>query len=718
MLNKSLLSFIGIAAVAWIIYVVLTIGTNGIAPSPEVIFGTSDTSVLIVHKPKELRYDNPEYGFIQNEAFYVQVLAQPERIQHFYFSSSRKLMILERSKPWTIQRIQAYFTDLGLGVTQKSGKDIRVSNGWKGRFQDNYLALSLSELDNNENEMVDWDFVDRKSSASLVKRQAPNSASKYIIENAYTLSDSKVKYISQHSLGALPLVSDQEFFQMFIPVSFDKYTFYQKDYLEKTGGSSPLNACMNSGMVVIEEDEEKCIVLDFSLGKDPFSVLEGNLEPEPGSETKGELNCKIPLDIFKGKCYLEVFNGYALISDSKSMINTLLGNYETGNTLEQSEKRKLELFRNTPRKVSYRYLDNSVHITKSCLSNSLHTVIDQLNDDDSGEGKDEIVKVAPVRLDGKITSILAIENTSLVYATTDANSIHLINNDQLHWTKTFDNPIVGVPIQVPGTQSVCIPTETELHFINSGGAEMSGFPVTFNHIQSSASTFSANGQTLIAIVADGQIHAYNTNGKKIANLSIGTNSNAVLNISVDRRGWLAHAIADNTWHTFNLKKKTKIRSTSLGSGDWYLAHYNQNILPVGVQNNKFVRFGENGKSTLLIGNISKMVRYKAGQSQELFFLTQNQHIYVVDGLGNMITQFNSPLRNIQDAYLIRSNKGQTFVGILDGISNNSYIYTINGNEAYKQVFEGSEKLVFQNDMNGRLSLITGSNGYLFRYQLN
>jgi hypothetical protein len=113
-----------------------------------------------------------------------------------------------------------------------------------------------------------------------------------------------------------------------------------------------------------------------------------------------------------------------------------------------------------------------------------------------------------------------------------------------------------------------------------------------------------------------------------------------------------------------------------------------------------------------------MVRYKAAQSQELFFLTQNQHIYVVDGLGNMITQFNSPLRNIQDAYLIRSTKGETFVGILDGISNNSYIYTINGNEAYKQVFEGSEKLVFQNDANGRLSLITGSNGYLFRYQLH
>jgi len=717
MLNKSLLSFLGIAALAWIVYVALTIGTNGIAPSPAVVFSDADTSVLVVHKPKELQYNNPEYGFVQTEAFYIQVLAQPERVQHFYFSSSRKLVVLERSKPWTIQRIKAYFTKMGYGVTQQGGKDIRISNGWKGRFQDNYLVLSLLDIEDNETSIVDWNFIDRKSSASLVKRSDSKNPKSYIIENAYTLSNSKVKYISQQSMGPLPLVDDQEFFQGFIPLDFESYTFYQKDYLKQIDGTSPLMESMNSGMVIIEQKGEKCIIIDFALGKDPVSVLESKIELDAGSDRKGELDAQIPFQLFNGKCNIEIFNGYALISNSKSIINSLLGNYETGNTLEQSERRKFELFKNTPRKVSYRYFDSKTHLTKSCLTKTLHTVVDQLTDDESNENE-EIEKIAPIRLDGRITSILAIENTSLVYATTDANSIHLATSDQLRWTKTFDNPIVGVPILVPGTQSVCIPTETELHFLNSSGGEMAGFPIQFNHIQSSASIFAANGQTMIAVVADGQIHAFNTSGKKIANLSIGTNSNAVLNISVDRRGWLAHAIADNTWFTFNMKKKTRLRSFALGEGDWYLAHFNQNILPVGVQNNKFVRYGENGKSTVLIGNINKMVRYKAGQSQELFFLTQNQHIYVVDGLGNMITQFNSPLRNIQDAYLIRSNKGETFVGILDGISNNSYIYTINGNEAYKQVFEGSEKLVFQNNENGRLSLITGSNGYLFRYQLH
>lgn len=718
MLNRTVLSFLGIAALAWIVYVVFTIGTNGKAPSPDRIFSSADTSVLVVHKPKELLYANPEFGFVQKEPFYVQVLASPERIQHFYFSSTRKLMILERSKPWSVQLINAYFSKLGYGVTHHGGKEIHISNGWSGRFQDNYVVLSADPFEEQETSLVDWNFVDRRASASLIRKDREHASSKYIIENAYTLSDNQVKYISQQSFGALPLVDDQEYFQALIPINYDDYTFYETNYLKKIGGASPLYEAMSHGMAVIGQKGEQCVVVDFAYGKDPFAVLDGKIDVEPGSEVKGKLLCKMPLGLFQGEdIHIELFNGYALISDQQDIINAIIGNYETGNTLEQSPTKRAELFGNTPKNVSYRSITKEKHITKSYLSTSVHTVVDLLTDPQSS-GEEEVTKIDPIRLDGRITSILPIENSSMLYVTTEANSLHFIMNDQLVWTKTFDAPIVGVPVLVPGTQSVCLPVSNALHLFNTGGNELSGFPISFNKVQSAATTFSANGQTQIGIVADGQIHTFTTAGKKLGNASIGTSSSAVINISVDKRGWMAHVVADNTWYTFNLKKRTRLRAFNLGEGDWYLAHYNQNVLPVGIQSNKFVRYGENGKSVVLIGNASKMVRYKATQQQELFFLAQNQHIYVVDGMGTMITQFNCSLRTIEDAYLIRSARGKTFVGILDGISNNSYIYTINGNEAYKQVFEGSEELVFQNTADGRLLLITGSNGYLFRYQLN
>ena len=715
MWNRTVLSILGISAFAWIVYVVFTIGSNGYSPTPDRIFNNADTSVLVVHKPKELLYNNPEYGFVQKEAFYIQVLANPERIQHFYFSSSRKIVILERSKPWSIRLLQNYFSKMGYGITVHNGKEIRVSNGWRGRYHDNYIVLSLNDIEESETPLVDWNFVDRKASLSLVKK--PEGSPVYIIENAYTLSDNQVKYISQHSNGALPLVDDQEYFQDLLPASFDTYTFYQKDYLKSLIGNDPLIECMNHGMVILEQNKSKCVIVDFELGHDPFTVLEGKIDNDPGSETKGDLHLKMPFNLFDSDLRIELFNGYALISDDKALINSIIGNYETGNTLAQSETKRFELFANTPKKVSFRSITPTEQITKSYLENSVHTVVDIRNTKDDDENS-EIVSYEPIRLDGKITSILPIENSSMVYVTTDANSLHFILNDHLAWSKTLDDQIKSVPVLIPGTQNICLTTATGLHAFSTGGNELAGFPITFSATQSAPAMFIASGQAQIAVVADGSAHTFNTSGKKTGQVAIGTNANSVINVSSDKRGWLAHVIANNTWYTLNMKKKTKIRSFNLGIGDWYLAHYNNNILPVGIQSNKFVRYSENGKSTVLIGNASKMIRYKSSQNQELFFLTQNQRIYVVDGLGTMITQFDCQLRTIEDAYLVRSRQGKTFVGLLDGISNNSYIYNVNGNEAFKQVFEGSDEIVFQNTADGKLLLISGSNGYLFRYPLN
>ncbi len=719
MWNRTVLSVLGISALAWIIYVVITMGSNGYYPTPERVFTTADTSILVVHKPKELLYSNPECGFVQTEPFYIQTLANPERIQHFYFSSSRKLLILERSKPWSIVILQKYFTKMGYGVTAKNGKEIHVSNGWKGRFSGNFVVLSLNDFEETEEPIVDWNFVDRKASFSIVKRnrQAKQGNQTYLLENAYSLSTNQIKYISQSSNQALPLVNDQEYFQDLIPVKFDSYSFYQKDYLATLVGNNPLIECMNHGMVVLSNQKSKCIILDYQLGRDPFTVLEGKIENETGSETKGILNCPIPFELFSEDIHIELFNGYALISDDKAFLNSIIGNYETGNTLAQSENFRTELFANTPKNVSYRYIDEKEQITKSFLTNSVHTVVESRIKSDKSVSSDEINALEPIRLDGGITSIVPVEGTSMIYVTTDANSLHLILNDRLVWTRTFTDELRSVPAILPGTQNVCFTTSTGLHAFSSGGTELSGFPVAFTNTQSAAVPFILSGQATIAVVADGTVYVVNTGGKKLYSSSVGTNSNAVVQVSSDKRGILAHVIANNTWHTFNLKKKSRIRSFNLGEGDWYLAHYNNNILPVGIQQNQFVRYSENGKSTLLVGNASKMIRYKSTQNQELFFLTQKQHIYVVDGMGTLITQFDCQLRTIQDAYLIRSKTGKTFVGLLDGISNNSYIYTVNGNEAYKQVFEGSEKIVFQNTADGKLLLISGSNGYLFRYPL-
>jgi hypothetical protein len=83
-----------------------------------------------------------------------------------------------------------------------------------------------------------------------------------------------------------------------------------------------------------------------------------------------------------------------------------------------------------------------------------------------------------------------------------------------------------------------------------------------------------------------------------------------------------------------------------------------------------------------------------------------------------MAQFETRVRQIQDMYSATTEKGKTLVGILDGIANNSYIYTLNGNELSKESFEGANQLVLHKQADGSLILISESNTYLVRYPIN
>ena len=167
-----------------------------------------------------------------------------------------------------------------------------------------------------------------------------------------------------------------------------------------------------------------------------------------------------------------------------------------------------------------------------------------------------------------------------------------------------------------------------------------------------------------------------------------------------------------------MKRKQKLKSIPVGEGEWYFVKNNNQVSAVGLSKKQFVRYADNGKKGVLIGNVSKILRRTSTADQELFFLSQQQRIFVVNGTGGLVAQFETRVTNINDVYLSKNRSGKTLVGILDGIANNSYIYTLNGNELSKQQFEGSSKLVLHKRGDNSLVLVSESNNYLVRYPLN
>lgn len=720
MFNRTFLLFLGAISIAWIGYMGVNLISSAVAPYPANVFTLADTSVIVIHHPEEVDLDNPQLQVIQDNPFFQQLLSKTERVQHFYFSGNRKLVVLERSKPWTIKNMERYFDEFGYSVRFDNAKSFKLSNGWKGKYTDNYLLLSESDWDEQADKSINWKFVDRKSSASILH----NTGVSFSIENSYFIDKNNVKYISITNSKALPLVNDQEVFQEFIPANFTAYTFYETTLLQQLSPSkNPMYEWLRYGVAIIEMDAEKCIVTDFKNGQDPIAILSSFIDETSGYATEKNAqihNCSLPKELNIGKDWeIEIFNNVALIAKDKSAIDKIIGAYETGNSLAQANLRRDNVFSSTPKKVSYRSITAEQHVTKSYLTNSIHTVEENYltSDEKQAENKDVVKQLNPIRLDASVNAIIPIQGSQFVYATTSSNTVYYLNSSAIVWSNSVSGQIIGSPFILPNSGQLVVTASDGISIFNKDGSLQNGAPIPLSNTLSTAELITWKGQYHLAVVANNSLAVYATNGKKIAstNCSIASGQDIALAIQSKKGELIGHVIQNGVWSTYNINRKRVLKNQQIGEGKWFFVKSANTIAAVGMNQRKFIRVTENGRSSVLVGNISNVIRQVQKEEDALFFVYQQQRIYVISNTGEIVTQFDTRVRRIEDAYLAKLSSGKTLVSLVDGISNNSYLYSLNGNDLGKQQFEGSKKIALHEQSDGQLVLISQANNYLIRY---
>lgn len=723
MLSRSIIIFLVSCSLVWIGYVGFTIVEgSSTPPTPENVFSQKDDTIIVVHKSVEVDYNSPIVASLQKNSFFTLLLNEPERIQHFYFSTTRDLVLLERSKPWTSDIVKKYVDKLALSSTISTQKHLSLSNNWRGEFHGKFLVLYQGNWTPDTKSIVTWKYLDRKSSLSLVYKTPDNS---YEIEDSYFIASNKVKYITHTGSKALPLINDQELFQGLIPADFDSYTFFEKNYLvSKFPKKSILLDWMDYGLALVVNQKDTCLISDYKPGQDPLAIL-SELNGVSISDKQKQATLQghyFPFLRSNKKVYLELFNNTVLISNSQQSINHIIGAYETGATLEQSTTLKYKLFSNTPQKVSYRNFDKNQQLTMSRLTHANHSTLQVLNEEGQKEengNKTEIPKLNPLRLDDNLSSLTPVPGSNNLIALTRSNTFYFVGNKQILWSKTLESEVIGKPVLIGN--GIFLATKTGILGLDRAGNNLSGFPLAAEQVTSNLFSYFWNGKDYIAFIADGQIQAYGTNGKQNLKIAVNGSSSrkeAQLAIQGKKGELIAHVCTNTNWSILSLKRKRVIKSHNLSEGEWHLVKVNGTISLLGLSKKQFVRFTENGTKAMLVGNVSSILNTQTFGDEQLFFLTQQNTVYVISGTGTILGQFNSTVSNIDDAALIKLPNGKTVVGIIDGIANNCYIYTIRGNELNKENYEGSNKITFQKQTDGTILLVSQANGYLIRYPLN
>lgn len=711
-MGKYIAGILGAVALAWITYVGINIASTGNSVNPDSVFPSRIPAVIVAHRPFDHDFVLTS-GILRDNALVQSLFENPERVQHMYFASSEDIILLERSKPWTIEIVKQFLRKNNLSGEFTAARSLRISNGWFARFDKEYLVLSAKEIALSNEKRVNWKYIDRKSNYSIVDR---NQGRLPFIENIYQKPNGKLVYVSNYNALGKHIADDQDIFADAIPADLESYTFYEKEYLRSLGDADPdFFTWTDAGAAVISYNGRQCILTDFLPSQDPIAVLGDKVEEASlnDAKTSGHVKgSKLPGTLLKtSDYYIEVFNNRVYIAKEKNTIDALIGVYESGKTLVQSPEKYSSLFEGSTKKVSFREISGSQHRTISLLDGSRHTVVQQLSGSTVPEVK---TTTGPqlVRIDGGIEQVLPVQQSNFVYVLSKTGVLYGISGTKVQWQLQFDQRLSG-PISFSGTNQtdVIAVTTGAVHIVGQNGAERtmtgSGSEIL------GATTFSWRGSEQAAIVERSGITVINGNGRKNTISYNFENTPSQTSAWVNGGDLRVTVLNGNKLLTVSVDRKRRLKELTLNGSGSVLLKSDQGPFAYTLISGMAQRTKWSGEQARL----GKASRLSVSDNRKNLIMLSDATVIVADASGNTLSNFRLASANTEMAVYAESSSGKAAIAGLDGIVNQNYVYGISGVRLSGDQMEGSGVTALQYAPNGSLNLISQSNGYLVRYKI-
>ncbi len=715
-MGKYVVGILGAVALVWIAYTGINIASSGNAVRPNSVFAAR-TPVVVAHRPFNYELVSST-GLIGDDELIRSLFENPERVQHMYFGAGGKTILLERSKPWTTEIVKLFLAKNKLSGVMTAAHSLKLSNGWFAKFDKEFLVISQKEPTLSGDIALNWDYVDRKSTYSRVIWNEAYPA----IENIYEKSDGSIVYVSTENGLGKHLADDQELFLDVIPEGFTDYRFYEKNYLRTLDATmSPAYDWIENGVAVVSYNGHPCVITDYIAGQDPIAILgdavdESSIRQGKNSGFVRNTNLPKPLPI-DGDWHIEVFNNRVFIAEDQRTIDAFIGAYEAGHTLSQQLDKYGVLFRNIPHKVSFRHLSPEEHRTISLLEGSRHTVVRKYVEPAEGETEEQpaMRQETPIRIEGGIAQLLPVQGSDFLFVVSKSNSIYGISKQGERWKKMLDNAPQETALSTTGKELI-ITTANTVHVLNQQGVELPGFPLQHSTNVTAACYYTWKGQNRLAVADPDNLTIYSA-GKKVSSMKLPfrPREKAALIVWVNRGELTATVTGESKAVHLSIDRKRQLKSFAVPSGELVVLKTSEGPRFFGIDNNRFLLVNANGEQRELSAGAKRIAGTTNDFGKAIIAVQTGKTIRLFSESGTQLGSVSPAFTDIQSVSCLGKASGKMIVGILDGLSNNNYIYALNGKQLTSESFEGASMIVLHRQQDGSLLLLSQSNGYLVRY---
>lgn len=703
MFGRVFIGIVTIVSVLWLGYATYDRVNQGKAFRPEYVFDKNDGDVLVILNPSKYDVLLNQFGTINTDIIQFILQLNLDQIETIFVSKKRNHILVNTKTGLTNKSFKTIFqNEAGVQIDQNNIKFKTL----KGKFNKNVIYLSKDDFKLNANP---WDEVlfDKNADGSIIGLMDENQS----ITDMYIKSNGLIEYKSNFKKGVLGTkVNDKTVFSSVVPVAISSYEFYETDYLRFKDPQileSPMNNWLKYGVVKVQLNGQTALITDYLDGQDPIQVLYDAYQVEStdadnayfkNTKLTNLLNLKQGFFIFR-------LDDFVVISESRAVCESIVGDYKMGNTLSQNQEKSIEIYGLLPQKVNYRIANKTQKLTESVSNSRLLTTV--LNQGNIATNSTEVVNsISKTFLAGNVKDI-AIINENQFFVLTNESQVVFFENDKKKWEFPVEGVFVGDPqlidIYANDKTQLLVSTAKKIYVIDINGNSVNGFPIQLDSDQVSKTTpifyrWKGNGY-FIATSEKGRLIQFDNQGRELAEIRTQLNSieqkplvwvsanKPFLGVVGDGRFEMIQADTRKSFRIFNVQQ---VNYPMIVANEAKLFGMNKGQLIAYDQKGGLHQFDKFGEAKILpIVESSKGLLIKEGQRLKL---------YNFNGLhwGTIQVSFN----DLADAQLFTTNNGATFVAGVDAIENKVYLWKTNGEAFGKKTVDGSK-------------FVRYTNGYLF-----
>lgn len=643
--------------------------------TPSVCFDRSDKELLI------LKNQSIDIDTLVNSStrLFFEKIQNKVKIKKVFFSRTKSKILIYLNENQLNVGVESVLARFGLKFFKKNGFYI-LNGNWKCVFNESSIYFfkgKFSEKDSKLNlGLFDGDYA-------LYNLISGEVYSFYLKENNLIKS-----YGNQFNIHFLNK-NDLKLFAHYIPNGIDNYFFYHKSYAEQNLVIEPQSSffkMIKIGFCIFNYNGHEYIIAEKNDNIDPYLLLDeenGINEIVPGLRKKYEntflcSETKALNDFF----YLDVNDNKLIFAESKEQFDILHSLISEKNTISFATKELGFIIKNQPKEVVYRKYD-------LFSSNSLVANGQTLSEYTSLSNKKSVIKQENISQYNSVKNLLVGKKYMFLF--TSDEIIKLQNDIEIERVK-FKGSIIGSPelLELKGEEKLFFTTSEKLYYLNQDFKSVEGYPIILKNRPKIPFLFASSKQEKLIGYSEKKVLSIcdsEGNVKKRFNLDLDKIKNPISIFETDN---LSAVIYDDKKAYFiDLERDRIIDHVDLSFSNTVFLTNKENQAFYYIENNKLFRNGFDGDlKTCASGN--KLFSLKSFSEFNVIGVLSDKNLALFDVMGECVTKVKLPsIKNI-DYTIVQNFDHQSYIIVLDKLSNLLYIYNFDGDKIIQKPIKGSE----------------------------